>query len=102
MKDIEMQQVVLSPTSSKVEFLKEEVVQVQDILNANISQVLDNMDQTEDLQEKSKDMSRFSKEFSVRAKEAKRKLYWKSKKLSLIIFSIVGGVGGYTLYELFN
>ena len=47
-----MQQIVLSPTSSKVEFLKEEVVQVQDILNANISQVLDNIDQTENLQEK--------------------------------------------------
>ncbi len=102
MKDIEMQEIVLSPTSSKVEFLKEEVVQVQDVLNANISQVLDNMDQTEDLQEKTKDMSRFSKEFSVRAKETKRKLYWKSKKLSLIIFSIAGGIGGYTLYGLFN
>ena len=101
MKDIEMQNIVLSPTSSKVEFLKEEVVQVQDVLNANISQVLDNMDQTEDLQEKTNDMSRFSKEFSVRAKKIKRKHYWKSKKLSLIIFSIIGSIGGYTLYALF-
>ena len=98
--DIELQIMNLSPTSSKVEILEKQVNDVQTILQNNIEIAIDNVDQTEDLESKTDSLSRFSKEFSVQAKKTKRKYYWKSKKLSLVIVGI-SSVLLYLGYKMF-
>ena len=48
--DIEMQKIILSPTSSKVEILEKQVANVQENLHNNVIITLDNLNQTEDLE----------------------------------------------------
>ena len=100
--DIEMQKIILSPTSSKVEILEKQVADVQKNLQNNVNIALDNLNQTEDLECKTESLSRFSKEFSVQANKTKRKYYWKSVKRTLLLTTIVGGSLSYFVYNIFD
>jgi len=77
------------PRDNKIDTLNSQLNEVTNILNDNIDKTINNMDNTVSLSQSTDDLREYSASFNTNARKAKRKMYFKNKKLQALIGGIV-------------
>ncbi|XP_031641780.1 vesicle-associated membrane protein 4-like isoform X2 [Oncorhynchus kisutch] len=68
--------------SDKIRQVQSQVDEVIDVMQENISKVIDRGERLEDLQDKSESLSDNASAFSTRAKQLHRRMWWRDMKVS--------------------
>ncbi len=63
---------------------------VSNVMHKNIEKTMDNMEDLNTLSRTSMELKENSEQFNKKAVKAKRKMYWKNKKIIFIASSLVG------------
>ncbi|XP_067085879.1 vesicle-associated membrane protein 4 isoform X1 [Osmerus mordax] len=80
-----------APTD-KIKHVQSQVDEVIDVMQENISKVIERGERLEDLQDKSESLSDNASAFSSRAKQMHRRMWWRDTKMKMIIGLVVVGL----------
>ncbi|XP_034387450.1 vesicle-associated membrane protein 4 isoform X1 [Cyclopterus lumpus] len=69
--------------------VQSQVDEVIDVMQENISKVIERGERLDDLQDKSESLSDNASAFSSRAKQLHRRMWWRDTKMKMIIASVV-------------
>uniref|UniRef100_A0A673YIT1 Vesicle-associated membrane protein 4 n=1 Tax=Salmo trutta TaxID=8032 RepID=A0A673YIT1_SALTR len=75
--------------NDKIRQVQSQVDEVIDVMQENISKVIDRGERLEDLQDKSESLSDNASAFSSRAKQLHRRMWWRDMKMKAIIALVV-------------
>jgi predicted nucleic acid-binding Zn-ribbon protein len=78
----------------KIQEIQQNIKQVQGIMEDNIKKTLDRGDKMQDLEDKSRRLEEDSKGFNDGAKRLHRQLWWKNKKMTMIIILVILAIIG--------
>uniref|UniRef100_A0A672JI33 Vesicle-associated membrane protein 4 n=1 Tax=Salarias fasciatus TaxID=181472 RepID=A0A672JI33_SALFA len=77
------------PQNDKIKQVQSQVDEVIDVMQENISKVIERGERLDDLQDKSESLSDNASAFSSRAKQLHRRMWWRDMKMKMIIALIV-------------
>ncbi|CAB1414874.1 unnamed protein product [Pleuronectes platessa] len=77
------------PQSDKIKQVQSQVDEVIDVMQENISKVIERGERLDDLQDKSESLSDNASAFSSRAKQMHRRMWWRDMKMKMIIALVV-------------
>ncbi|XP_062858219.1 vesicle-associated membrane protein 4 isoform X2 [Trichomycterus rosablanca] len=75
--------------NDKIRHVQSQVDEVIDVMQENISKVIERGERLEDLQDKSESLSDNASAFSSRAKQLHRRMWWKDMKMKMIVALVV-------------
>uniref|UniRef100_A0A3Q3SHV5 Vesicle-associated membrane protein 4 n=1 Tax=Mastacembelus armatus TaxID=205130 RepID=A0A3Q3SHV5_9TELE len=77
------------PQNDKLKQVQSQVDEVIDVMQENISKVIERGERLDDLQDKSESLSDNASAFSSRAKQLHRRMWWRDMKMKMIIALVV-------------
>ncbi|XP_035508646.1 vesicle-associated membrane protein 4 [Morone saxatilis] len=77
------------PHNDKMKQVQSQVDEVIDVMQENISKVIERGERLDDLQDKSESLSDNASAFSSRAKQLHRRMWWRDMKMKVIIALVV-------------
>ncbi|KAA8589857.1 hypothetical protein FQN60_013222, partial [Etheostoma spectabile] len=77
------------PQTDKFKQVQSQVDEVIDVMQENISKVIERGERLDDLQDKSESLSDNASAFSSRAKQLHRRMWWRDTKMKMIIALVV-------------
>ncbi|XP_005795607.1 vesicle-associated membrane protein 4 isoform X1 [Xiphophorus maculatus] len=77
------------PQNDKMKNVQSQVDEVIDVMQENISKVIERGERLDDLQDKSESLSDHASAFSSRAKQLHRRMWWRDMKMKMIIALVV-------------
>lgn len=77
------------PGTDKIKHVQSQVDEVIDVMQENISKVIERGERLDDLQDKSESLSDNASAFSSRAKQLHRRMWWRDMKMKAIIALVV-------------
>ncbi|KAI3368954.1 hypothetical protein L3Q82_025926, partial [Scortum barcoo] len=77
------------PQNDKMKQVQSQVDEVIDVMQENISKVIERGERLDDLQDKSESLSDNASAFSSRAKQLHRRMWWRDMKMKMIIALVV-------------
>ncbi|KAI5090473.1 vesicle-associated membrane protein 4 isoform X1 [Silurus meridionalis] len=77
------------PQNDKIRHVQSQVDEVIDVMQENISKVIERGERLEDLQDKSESLSDNASAFSSRAKQLHRRMWWKDIKMKMIVALVI-------------
>nr|XP_057929099.1 vesicle-associated membrane protein 4 isoform X2 [Doryrhamphus excisus]XP_057929100.1 vesicle-associated membrane protein 4 isoform X2 [Doryrhamphus excisus]XP_057929101.1 vesicle-associated membrane protein 4 isoform X2 [Doryrhamphus excisus]XP_057929102.1 vesicle-associated membrane protein 4 isoform X2 [Doryrhamphus excisus]XP_057929103.1 vesicle-associated membrane protein 4 isoform X2 [Doryrhamphus excisus] len=80
------------PQNDKLKQVQSQVDEVIDVMQENISKVIERGERLDDLQDKSESLSDNASAFSSRAKQLHRRMWWRDMKMKMIIALVVLGL----------
>ncbi|XP_061681813.1 vesicle-associated membrane protein 4 isoform X2 [Syngnathoides biaculeatus] len=82
----------LGGPNDKLKHVQSQVDEVIDVMQENISKVIERGERLDDLQDKSESLSDNASAFSSRAKHLHRRMLWRNMKMKMIIALVVVGL----------
>ncbi|XP_051930247.1 vesicle-associated membrane protein 4 isoform X3 [Hippocampus zosterae] len=82
----------LGGQNDKLKHVQSQVDEVIDVMQENISKVIERGERLDDLQDKSESLSDNASAFSSRAKQLHRRMMWRNMKMKMIIALVVIGL----------
>ncbi|XP_048833202.1 vesicle-associated membrane protein 4 isoform X1 [Brienomyrus brachyistius] len=77
------------PKNDKIRQVQNQVDEVIDVMQENISKVIERGERLDDLQDKSESLSDNASAFSSRAKQLHRRMWWRDTKMKAIIALVI-------------
>uniref|UniRef100_A0A8B9QP88 Vesicle associated membrane protein 4 n=1 Tax=Anas platyrhynchos TaxID=8839 RepID=A0A8B9QP88_ANAPL len=77
------------PRNDKIRHVQNQVDEVIDVMQENITKVIERGERLDDLQDKSESLSDNATAFSNRAKQLRRQMWWRGCKMKAIIALVV-------------
>uniref|UniRef100_A0A8C5D2E6 V-SNARE coiled-coil homology domain-containing protein n=1 Tax=Gouania willdenowi TaxID=441366 RepID=A0A8C5D2E6_GOUWI len=77
------------PQNDTIKHVQSQVDEVIDVMQENISKVIERGERLDDLQDKSESLSDNASAFSSRAKQLHRRMWWRDMKMKMIIALVV-------------
>ncbi|XP_054592275.2 vesicle-associated membrane protein 4 isoform X1 [Nothobranchius furzeri] len=77
------------PQSDKMKHVQSQVDEVIDVMQENISKVIERGERLDDLQDKSESLSDHASAFSSRAKQLHRRMWWRDMKMKIVVALVV-------------
>uniref|UniRef100_A0AAR2L3L6 Vesicle-associated membrane protein 4 n=1 Tax=Pygocentrus nattereri TaxID=42514 RepID=A0AAR2L3L6_PYGNA len=77
------------PQNDKIRQVQSQVDEVIDVMQENISKVIERGERLDDLQDKSESLSDNASAFSSRAKQLHRRMWWRDMKMKMIVALVV-------------
>ncbi|XP_060722696.1 vesicle-associated membrane protein 4 isoform X2 [Tachysurus vachellii] len=78
-----------APQNDKIRQVQSQVDEVIDVMQENISKVIERGERLEDLQDKSESLSDNASAFSSRAKQLHRRMWWRDIKMKMIVALVI-------------
>ncbi|XP_078801786.1 vesicle-associated membrane protein 4 isoform X2 [Oryzias latipes] len=75
--------------NNKIKHVQSQVDEVIDVMQENISKVIERGERLDDLQDKSESLSDNASAFSSRAKQLHRRMWWRDMKMKIIVALVV-------------